>query len=100
MPFHAKVAWALTVFACLLLLLARRIAKEVDYYKKEVKENEDKLAAMKEQQKDPYDIKKFEEVLGESLMMVPDSENRLQKSLEDLAEFLKSDDFQGTGSSE
>lgn len=43
---------------------------------------------MKADNKDPYDIKKFEEVLGESKMMVPDSQNRYKKSLEDLKEFL------------
>jgi tubulin-specific chaperone A len=82
------------------LLFYSRLIKEVNYYKKEVTENEAKLAAMKEQQKDPYDIKKFEEVLGESYMMVPDSEHRLKKSLEELSLFLKSDEFQGTGTGE
>lgn len=71
----------------------------MEYYKKEVKENEAKLEAMKEEQKDAYDIKKFEEVLGESYMMVPDSENRFKKSLEDLSQFLKSDEFQGDDTS-
>ena len=59
------------------------------YYKKEVEENEARLACMKRENRDPYDIKKFEEVLGESYMMVPDSETRLTKSLEDLAHCLK-----------
>ena len=83
-----------------LLVILRRLCKEVEYYKKEVKDNKAKLAAMKDEKKDPYDIKKFEEVLGESYMMVPDSENRFQKSLEDLSQFLKSGDYQGTGTSE
>lgn len=43
---------------------------------------------MKEDGKDPYDIKKFEEVLGESQMMIPDSQNRYNKSLEELKEFV------------
>ena len=70
------------------------MVKEVAYYQQEVKENEAKLQTMKDQQKDPYDIKKFEEVLGESYMMIPDSQKRLQKSLEDLSLFLdtQSDD--------
>lgn len=78
----------------------QRIAKEVNYYKKEVKENENKLAAMKEAQRDPHDIKKFEEVLGESYMMVPDSEKRLQKGLEDLSELLDSDECKALDSNE
>mmetsp|Transcript_33507 Transcript_33507/g.49196 ORF Transcript_33507/g.49196 Transcript_33507/m.49196 type:complete len:92 (-) Transcript_33507:323-598(-) len=44
---------------------------------------------MKADGRDPYDIKKFEEVLGESYMMVPDSKARLKKALEDLSLFLK-----------
>lgn len=43
---------------------------------------------MKADGKDPYDIKKFEEVLGESQMMIPDSQNRLKKSIDELKEFL------------
>lgn len=65
-----------------------RLAKEVAYYEKEVEENEDKLAKMKEEKSDPHDIKKFEEVLGESYMMIPDSKARFQKSLEELSLFL------------
>jgi len=38
--------------------------------------------------KDPYDIKKFREVLGESHMMVPDSEKRLEHAIADLSNFL------------
>mmetsp|Transcript_15613 Transcript_15613/g.19042 ORF Transcript_15613/g.19042 Transcript_15613/m.19042 type:complete len:110 (+) Transcript_15613:111-440(+) len=67
---------------------AQRLAKEVAYYEKEVKENEEKLARMKADGKDPYDIKKFEEVLGESHMMIPDSQNRYKKTLDDLKEFM------------
>lgn len=65
-----------------------RLAKEVSYYEKEVKENEAKLAKMKEDKADSYDIKKFEEVLGESYMMIPDSKARFEKSLEELSLFL------------
>jgi Tubulin binding cofactor A len=62
--------------------------KEVAYYKQEVKENEAKLAEMKQHGKDPYDIKHFENVLGESYMMVPDSTSRLERAFEDLTEFM------------
>lgn len=58
------------------------------YYEKEVKENEEKLQGMKTAKKDPYDIKKFEEVLGESYMMIPDSKARFQQSLEELSLFI------------
>jgi tubulin-specific chaperone A len=55
---------------------------------KETEENERKLAKMIEDGKDPYDIKKFKEVLGESQMMIPDSQNRHKKSLDELKEFM------------
>jgi Tubulin binding cofactor A len=44
---------------------------------------------MKDDGRDPWDIKKFTEVLGESLMMVPDSEYRLRQAMEDLSEFVE-----------
>jgi tubulin-specific chaperone A len=64
--------------------------KEVAYYEKEVKENEATLEEMKAAEKDPYDIKKFKEVLGESYMMIPDSKSRLQRTLVDLEEYVAS----------
>ena len=45
---------------------------------------------MKAANEDPYDIKKFQEVLGESYMMIPDSTARLKQSLEDLASYVAS----------
>ena len=46
-----------------------------------MKENEAKLQKMKDDNKDEYDIRKFEEVLGESHMMVPDSKGRLETAI-------------------
>ena len=43
---------------------------------------------MKDENKDQYDIKKFQEVVGESQMMIPDSISRRDKALEDLKEFV------------
>jgi hypothetical protein len=43
---------------------------------------------MKSSCSDPYDIKRFELVVGESYMMVPDSTKRLQQALEDLSSFM------------
>ena len=66
------------------------LLKEVSYYQQEVIENEDKLKEMKKQNKNPYDIKKFQEVLGESYMMIPDSKNRLEQAISDLATYVES----------
>jgi len=74
-----------------------RLTKEVAYYEKEVKENEEKLAKMKEEKCDSYDIKKFEEVLGESYMMIPDSKARFQTSLDELSLFLDTNTYDADG---
>ncbi|KAG7344165.1 tubulin binding cofactor A [Nitzschia inconspicua] len=68
----------------------QRLQKEVTYYQKEVTENEEKLEEMKKQNKNPFDIKKFQEVLDESHMMVPDSQRRFEEALRDLRTFLES----------
>jgi tubulin-specific chaperone A len=70
------------------MLSEKRLVKESAYYEKETKENEEQLQKMKDEQKDHYDIKKFEEVLAESQMMIPDSISRRDKALDDLREFV------------
>jgi hypothetical protein len=72
-----------------------RLTKEVAYYKKEALENEKVLEEMKEDTtKDSYDIKRFQAVLNESYMMIPDSTKRLQQTADDLAEFLSQQEQQ------
>lgn len=68
--------------------LLNRLAKEVASYEKEAKTQETKIQGMKDQGKDIYDIKKQEEVLQESYMMIPDSKARYQNALEDLQAFM------------
>jgi tubulin-specific chaperone A len=65
-----------------------------------VKENEQQLQRMKDEKKDPYDIKKFEEVLGESQMMIPDSISRRDKALVDLREFVSTLEKDEAGNNE
>lgn len=65
-----------------------------------MKENEAILAEMKEKERDPYDIKKFEEVLGESYMMIPDSKSRLEQALQDLASYVESSEVEDHKSNE
>mmetsp|Transcript_25882 Transcript_25882/g.52642 ORF Transcript_25882/g.52642 Transcript_25882/m.52642 type:complete len:104 (-) Transcript_25882:393-704(-) len=50
---------------------------------------------MKDDKRDPYDIKKFEEVVGESRMMIPDSICRRDKALVDLNEFVSRLEMEG-----
>lgn len=52
------------------------------------------MKEMKEQNKNKFDIKKFGEVLEESHMMIPDSNNRLEQALTDLATYVESAEAQ------
>ncbi|GMI51623.1 hypothetical protein TeGR_g9533 [Tetraparma gracilis] len=68
----------------------QRMMKEVGVYEKEVVDNTAKLAAIKEDSlKDEFDYKNFENVLAESVMMVPDSKARLATAVEELAVFVQ-----------
>lgn len=68
--------------------VCKRMVKEVASYETEAKENEAKVQKMRDDGKDPYDIRKQEEVLQESYMMIPDSKSRLSKVLEEMESFL------------
>ena len=96
-------------FQFLQIGICKRMHKEVASYKKEVTVNEARVQKMKDEGKDEYgitsfvfslqwvfvtccllifftDIRKQEEVLQESYMMVPDSQTRLEKALGELSE--------------
>ena len=64
--------------------VCKRLVKEVQSYEKEVVTNEARVQKMRDEGKDPYDIRKQEEVLQESYMMIPDSKARLESSISDL----------------
>lgn len=68
--------------------VVKRMVKEVSAYEKEVVENGERVQKMKDEGKDEYDIKKQEEVLAESQMMIPDSKNRLEAAIEKLGDVL------------
>jgi tubulin-specific chaperone A len=66
--------------------VCKRMQKEVASYEKEVVTNEARVQKMRDDGRDEYDIRKQEEVLQESYMMVPDSKSRLEKALGELSE--------------
>lgn len=68
--------------------VVKRLAKEKVTYEKEATEQRQRIQKLKEQDKDGYDIRKQEEVLQESLMMVPDCQRRLAKAFEELKKIL------------
>ena len=76
--------------------VVKRVNKELSMYEKEVEDGEKKLIVMESSSQDPYDIKKFKEVVDESRSMVPDSKNRLRKALEDLDRLLEIADLENT----
>ena len=71
----------------------QRLAKEAAYYRKETEENEATLVKMRaDATKDTYDVKRFEQVLSESQMMIPHSHASLQRNLRELQEMVAAHD--------
>ncbi|XP_076181908.1 tubulin-specific chaperone A-like [Ptiloglossa arizonensis] len=71
--------------------VVKRLAKEKVTYEKEAAQQRERIQKLKDQDKDGYDIKKQEEVLQESLMMVPDCQRRLVKAFEELKKILETE---------
>ncbi|XP_012281762.1 tubulin-specific chaperone A [Orussus abietinus] len=71
--------------------VVKRLAKEKVTYETEAAKQRERIQKLKEQGKDVHDIKKQEEVLQESLMMVPDCQRRLAKAFDDLKKILETE---------
>lgn len=71
--------------------VVKRLAKEKVMYEKESQQQRERIEKLKNQGKDEYDIRKQEEVLQESLMMVPDCQRRLIKAFEELKNILNNE---------
>ncbi|XP_043262057.1 tubulin-specific chaperone A [Colletes gigas] len=71
--------------------VVKRLAKEKVTYEKEAAQQRERIQKLKDQDKDGYDIKKQEEVLQESLMMVPDCQRRLVKAFAELKGILETE---------
>ena len=69
--------------------IIKRMVKEVEHYKAETIENEERIEKMKRDGKDFYDLKKANEVLEETKMMIPDSKRRLDEALDELELLLE-----------
>lgn len=77
----------------ILLNSLKRLKKEVKYYNNELIENENKLNKMVEEDKDKYDIKKQQEIVDETKMMIPDATKRLQNKINDFENFIQDAQF-------
>ncbi|KAJ2938462.1 hypothetical protein O0L34_g15699 [Tuta absoluta] len=71
--------------------VVKRIAKEKVVYEKEAEQQRNRVQKLKEQGDDEHNIRKQEEVLQESLMMVPDCQRRLVKAFDDLKSILETE---------
>ncbi|XP_053694774.1 tubulin-specific chaperone A [Sabethes cyaneus] len=72
--------------------VVKRLSKEKTVYEKEVETQRNRIDKLKASGSDDHDIRKQEEVLQESLMMVPDCQRRLAKAYEELSEMLKNEE--------
>ncbi|XP_055542399.1 tubulin-specific chaperone A [Wyeomyia smithii] len=72
--------------------VVKRLSKEKTVYEKEVVTQQNRIDKLKAAGSDDHDIRKQEEVLQESLMMVPDCQRRLAKAYEELSEMLKNEE--------
>lgn len=65
------------------------LLKEVEHYKNELELSERKVEEIKrDSSKDIYDVRRYEDILNESYMMVPDALKRLQLAIADLSSFI------------
>merc|ERR1712193_318677 len=64
--------------------VVKRCGKEKLSYRKEADMQREKIEKMKVEGKDEADIKKMNEVMQESLMMIPDCHRRLEKAVNEL----------------
>eukprot|EP01104_Vermistella_antarctica_P006941 TRINITY_DN17650_c0_g1_i1.p1 TRINITY_DN17650_c0_g1~~TRINITY_DN17650_c0_g1_i1.p1 ORF type:complete len:119 (-),score=25.96 TRINITY_DN17650_c0_g1_i1:65-421(-) len=68
-----------------------RSHKEAIMYEKEADQQRDHIQKMKDDGKDEYEIKKQNEVLDETLTMIPDCSRRINTAIEDLSTLLEED---------
>ena len=68
--------------------VCNRVVKELQAYEREYAQQEQKIQKMRDDGADGFDIRKQEEVLAETHMMLPDCRGRLQRSADDLENLL------------
>ncbi|CAG8481109.1 2568_t:CDS:2 [Paraglomus brasilianum] len=64
--------------------IVKRIHSESKSYATELEYQQKRIDKFIEENRDEYDIKKQKEVLEETLKMIPDCKNRLQKAYQEL----------------
>ena len=69
--------------------VVKRCGKEKLSYRKEANQQKEKLEKMKKEGKDDMEIKKMNEQMQESLMMIPDCHRKLEKAVKELKSLLE-----------
>jgi len=72
--------------------IVRRITREFESYQKEIVKDKDRIEKLRDNGGDDHDIRKQEEVLQETIAMVPNTRKRLRDGLEELMNFMKDND--------
>ncbi|XP_062554034.1 tubulin-specific chaperone A [Armigeres subalbatus] len=72
--------------------VVKRLSKEKTVYEKEVVTQRNRIDKLKTEGADDHVLRKQEEVLQESMMMVPDCQRRLAKAFDDLSEMIKNEE--------
>lgn len=69
--------------------IVKRITREFESYEKEVAKDKDRISKLRESGSDEHTIKKQEDVLQETLSMLPNTRKRLQDAVEDLQNLMR-----------
>lgn len=72
--------------------VVKRITREHDSYQKEIQKDKDRIEKLRDNNGGEHAIRKQEEVLQETIQMIPNTKKRLQDALEDLCNFMKEND--------
>ncbi|XP_050071584.1 tubulin-specific chaperone A [Anopheles maculipalpis] len=72
--------------------VVKRLSKEKVVYEKEVVTQQNRIDKLKASGSDDHVLRKQEEVLQESMMMIPDCQRRLAKAYEELSEMIKNEE--------
>ncbi|GAA5969914.1 hypothetical protein JCM3765_000367 [Sporobolomyces pararoseus] len=70
--------------------VVNRLVKEVESYEQEAEQTKAIAAKMEADGEDEYEVKQAKKVHADSLQMIPDSEKRLAKAIEELKELVAS----------
>uniref|UniRef100_A0A2M4C3Z7 Tubulin-specific chaperone A n=1 Tax=Anopheles marajoara TaxID=58244 RepID=A0A2M4C3Z7_9DIPT len=72
--------------------VVKRLSKEKTVYEKEVVTQQNRIEKLKATGSDDHVLRKQDEVLQESMMMIPDCQRRLAKAHEELSDMLKNEE--------